>query len=175
MSAKALAAAVSITFLAACQPEGRIAPLPVAEVPAAPAEEALAASCTGDPALSAQMVEAVNAARTAEGKTVLDPDAGLERIAQSHACDMAAMGQATVAGSNGSNVVDRARAAGYPTCGVVQLVSTGGTPLGTVNGWLASMPHRDEVLGQPSDQIGAGVTRGADGRLWYSVVLGERC
>ena len=155
--------------------QAEIDPLLGANVPTAPAEQALAASCTGDPALSAQMVQAVNAARAAEGKTVLDPNAKLDQIAQSHACDTAAMGRATVAGSNGSNVVDRARAVDYPTCGVVQLVSVGGTPTGVVSGWLASIPHRDELLGQPSEQVGAGVTRGADGRLWWSVVMGERC
>ena len=70
---------------------------------------------------------------------------------------------------------DRARSVGYPTCGVVQLVGAGGTPEGTVNAWLVPGPQREQVLGQLSYQIGSGVARGADGRLWHSTVLGNNC
>lgn len=170
---------LSVAALAACQPGGRAdaeADLLLGDdIPAAPAEESLAALCTGDPALQQQMMDAVNAARAAEGKTILAANDQLVEIAQSHACDAAAMGRATVSGSNGSSVVDRARAVGYPTCGVAQLVAVGGAPLGVVSGWLGSKPHRVELLGQPSDEVGAGVVRGADGRLWWSVVLGDDC
>lgn len=175
----AIAAMLSVAALAACQPQdpvGTGAGLLLGEDrPAPPAEQSLAAICTGDPALQQQMIDALNGARAAEGKTILDADPRLVEIAQSHACDTAAMGRATVAGSNGSNVVDRARAVGYPTCGVAQLVSVGGTPSAVVSGWLGSAPHRVEMLGQSSDQIGAGVIRGGDGRLWWSVVLGDNC
>lgn len=170
---------ISVAALAACQPGGRTdaeSELLIGEDnPVPPAEESLAAVCTGDAGLQAQMTDAVNAARAAEGKTLLATNADLTTIAQSHACDVAARGQATVAGSNGSSVVDRARAVGYPTCGVAQLVSVGGSPTGVVAGWLASKPHRVELLGQLSDEVGAGVIQGPDGRLWWSVVLGDDC
>lgn len=129
----------------------------------------------GDPADSQTMVEAVNAARGAQGKTILKNNVQLTEIAQRHACDIAATGQPSVAGSRGSNVVDRARAVGYPTCSVAQLVAVGGTAEGTVASWLVSLPHRAELLGQTSDEIGVGITRDASGRAWWSVVLGEDC
>ncbi|MDO5631510.1 MAG: CAP domain-containing protein [Paracoccus sp. (in: a-proteobacteria)] len=134
-----------------------------------------AAQCLADPVQSQEMETALNAARQVEGKTILRTHAKLAGIAQSHACDMARMGQATVAGSDGSNIVERARAVSYPTCGVVQLVTTGGTPTEVVNRWLASQPHREQVLGQLSTDIGAGVTIGPDGRRWWSVVMGYDC
>lgn len=143
--------------------------------PVPPAEQSLAIQCSGDAALQQQMSEAVNAARANGGKTILGLNASLTRIAQSHACDVAAMGRASVAGSNGSNVVDRARAVGYPTCGVVQMVSAGGTPPEIIAGWLGSEAHREQVLGQLSEEIGSGVARGPDGRMWWSVVLGNDC
>ncbi|MDO5613490.1 MAG: CAP domain-containing protein [Paracoccus sp. (in: a-proteobacteria)] len=121
------------------------------------------------------MENALNAARQVEGKTILRNHANLSAIAQNHACDMARMGQGTVAGSDGSNIVERARAVSYPTCGVVQLVTVGGTPTQVVNRWLASKPHREQVLGQLSTDIGAGVTIGPDGRQWWSVVMGHDC
>ncbi|MCQ0971722.1 CAP domain-containing protein [Paracoccus sp. TK19116] len=144
-------------------------------VPVPPASQSLAASCTADAAGANALADAINAARSVEGKVLLDRNETLDGVAQSHACDMVRMGQATVAGSNGSNVVDRARAVGYPTCGVIQLAQVGGSPTGIVNAWLNSPPHREQVLGQLSDEIGVGVTTGADGRQWWSVVMGDNC
>lgn len=180
MIQKTLATSIlSVALLAACDTgrsfEGQTDVLLGNAVPAKPATQSLAASCTGDAAMQQQMADAVNAARASQGKTVLEVDPQLVEIAQSHACDMAATGRATVAGSNGSNVVDRARAVGYPTCGVAQLVAVGGTPDGVVASWLGSRAHSDELLSQMSEQQGTGVVIGADGRMWWSVVLAENC
>lgn len=143
--------------------------------PEPPAEQSLAAVCTGDAALGQQMTDVMNATRSNQGKTVLAPEARLDQIAVSHACDMAARGRLDVAGSNGSNVVDRARAVGYPTCGVVQLVGRGTSPSAVVSTWLAQPPQRDQVLGQLSYQIGSGAVRGPNGQVYHSVVLGNNC
>lgn len=167
------AALLAVLILPACDP-GRL-PVLTGGRPAPPAEESLAAQCTGDAARAAQLDAAVNAARAAEGKTLLDPAPALAQIAQSHACDMAERGRVDVEGSNGSSVVDRARAVGYPVCGVVQLVGRGGSPAEAVAGWLALGPQRTELLGQTSRELGSGQATGADGRIYYSVVLGDDC
>lgn len=143
--------------------------------PQPPVEQALAAQCQGDAQAGAAIAASVNATRLAEGKTELAADERLNRIALSHACDMAQRGRLDVAGSNGSNVVDRARAVDYPTCGVVQLVGRGVGPTAVVANWMAQPPQREQVLGQLSYQIGSGAVRGGDGQLWYSVVLGNNC
>lgn len=161
---------ISVMALAAC---GR-------DRGAVPADSTLsgdpgAAACTVDPLLQAGMIDAVNAARVGQGKTVLKVDDRLNAIAQSHACDVAASGQASVIGSDGRGIVDRARAVRYPTCGVAQLVSVGGSASGAVGQWLASVPHREQVLAQTPDEIGAGVARGPDGLLRWSLVLGNDC
>lgn len=143
--------------------------------PAAQVHEAPSFRCADDPAIAVQLDAAVNAARRAEGKTVLDSDPLLGRIAQSHACDMATMGRLSVEGSDGSSVVDRARAVRYPACGVVQLVWRGGSAAGAVANWLARDAQRIELLGQPSRQIGSGFAVGADGAGYHSVVLGDDC
>ena len=173
MPRRTLAAIASLALLSGCDAVG-LSPIGVAG-DTAPASQSLAAQCAGDPAQAQAMQDAVNAARSVEGKITLVNNPRLAEIAQSHACDMVRMGQATVAGSNGSNVVDRARAVGYPSCGVVQLVTVGGDPAGVVNGWLTSQPHREQVLGQLSTDIGAGMTTGHDGRRWWSVVMGHDC
>lgn len=170
---RALAAAVSLSALAACQ-QGADLTMPWGQ-PEPPVEEALAAACHGDAAIAAQLDGAVNAARETEGKTLLDSAPLLTQIAQSHACDMAALRRVDVEGSNGSSVVDRARAVGYPTCGVVQLVWRGGGPADAVANWLAREAQRTELLGQTSRQVGSGHATGADGVAYYSVVLGDNC
>lgn len=143
--------------------------------PEPPAEQALAATCQGDAALAARLAGAVNAARRSEGKTLLEAAPPLSQIAQSHACDMAGQGRADVEGSNGSSVLDRARAVGYPACGAVQLVWRGGSPSDVVAAWLSREAQRVELLGQASRQIGAGAAMGADGSTYYSVVMGDDC
>ena len=172
-ASRIIAAALSLSVLSACQ-EGATLTMPGSQ-PEPPAEQALAAACTGDAALAARLDAAVNAAREAEGKTLLEPAPRLAQIAQSHACDMAATGRVDVEGSNGSSVVDRARAVGYPTCGVVQLVWRGGGAADAVANWLVRDAQRTELLGQASRQVGSGQATGADGRVYHSVVLGDNC
>lgn len=144
-------------------------------VPAEPARQANAQQCLGNAANARAVEEAINAVRGAEGKVILTENPKLMEIAQAHACDVARMGRIQVQGSNNSSVVDRARAVGYPTCGVVQLVSTGSDPASVTANWMRSAPHRVQILGQNSTDIGAGVTTGPDGRQIYSVVLGHNC
>lgn len=168
-----LACAATVASLAACQ-QGTGMAIPWDRT-TAPAEQSLVAQCPADPAIGARLDAAVNTARQVEGKTVLDSAPLLAQVAQSHACDMAQTGRVDVEGSNGSNVVDRARAVGYPACGVVQLVTRGGTPDEAVRGWLRLEAQRTELLGQTSRQVGSGYAQGADGRAYYSVVLGDNC
>jgi uncharacterized protein YkwD len=164
---------LALSLLAACGQEPALT-LPWGQ-PEPPVEQALAVSCQGDATVAPVLDGAVNAARQAEGKTLLDSAPLLQQVAQSHACDMAALGRVDVEGSNGSSVVDRARAVGYPTCGVVQLVGRGGGPADAVANWLRQDAQRTELLGQTSRQVGSGYATGADGTRYYSVVLGDNC
>lgn len=174
-----IVAALSVAVGASCNRAQSLGP---DESPMIPLEEGEVVqiagpglACTGDAALADEMAQIINEVRGVGNKEILDRNGRLDTAAQDHACDMAMTGQASVAGSDGSNIVDRARAVNFPTCGVTQLVAMGGTPQGVVRNWLISAPHREQVLGQSNDDIGVGVTRGADGRLWWSVVLGDDC
>lgn len=169
-----------IGLLAACEPDPQTGVIVLdgeveTGVPAAPADESLAASCVRDDAEADTLIDAVKAIRAAEGKVVLTEDDRLNRVAQTHSCDMERMGRVTVAGSNGSSVVDRARSVNYPTCGVIQMAWRGGTAAEAVAAGMRSDAHREQILGQLSDDIGAGVTVGADGRRWWSLVIGDNC
>ncbi|WEF23408.1 CAP domain-containing protein [Paracoccus sp. S3-43] len=168
------AAAISLSGLAACQ-QGIVAALPWQTPTVPPAEEALAAQCAGDAEIAARIDAAVNDARQGRGKTPLAGAPLLAQVAQSHACDMARTGRVDVEGSNGSSVVDRARAVRYPVCGVAQLVGRGGGPADAVARWIGQEAQRTELLGQSSRQVGSGYATGVDGVAYYSVVLGDDC
>lgn len=171
---RALAAVACLSVLAACQ-QGIGTALPW-QTPTVPlAEEALAVPCGGDAQIAARIDAAVNAARQGQGKTPLAGAPLLAQIAQSHACDMARTGRVDVEGSNGSSVLDRARAVGYPVCGVAQLVGRGGGPADAVARWMGQEAQRTELLGQSSRQVGSGYAIGPDGAAYYSVVLGDDC
>ncbi|WP_157994747.1 CAP domain-containing protein [Paracoccus tegillarcae] len=171
-------------LLAACQPGtnttaitldgGDLAPIETG-IPADPAAETLAGSCVRDDVQANALIEAVNAVRGAEGKVLLTENARLNTVAQSNSCDMARIGRVQVAGSNGSSIVDRARSVNYPTCGVIQMAWLGGSAFEAVATGMRSDAHREQLLGQLSDEIGAGITRGADGRNWWSLVIGDNC
>ena len=75
----------------------------------------------------------------------------------------------------GYSVTEGGRSKDGSTLTLTDVVFAGGTPEGTVNAWLVPGPQREQVLGQLSYQIGSGVARGADGRLWHSTVLGNNC
>lgn len=131
------------------------------------------AACPTNDALNQQMFDRINTVRAEQRKTPLKGNNILARIAQAHICDISATGRASVAGSDGRNVVDRARDAGYPTCGVSQLISVGGSPNAVVASWMASIPHRTELLQQQGEALGVGTMRDAQGRIWWSVVIGS--
>ncbi|MBC9247047.1 CAP domain-containing protein [Paracoccus sp. 11-3] len=141
----------------------------------AEADGVSAGMCGGDASLQQAMIDAANQERGSQQKSILEADEKLNLIAQAHACDIVGQGQPSVTGSDGTNIVDRARSAGFPTCGVAQLVAVGGSAEAVARRWAVSMPHRAELLGQVSDKIGAGAARGPDGRIWWSLVLGDDC
>lgn len=180
-----IALAVPVLALGACSPDNlatagdssrpaSITPMGDPSLPA-PAVEALGPVCVpADPAQIAQMEERLNAERTALGRSPLKFKENLGFAAQAHACDMATMGRATVAGSNGSSVVNRVRAVEYRACSSAQVVGRGGDAYGQVNNWMAHRPDQEVLVHQKFDDAGVGVVN-MGGRLWWSVVLADRC
>lgn len=166
-------------LLAACQPQAGNPALMADDIwlddGALPMDGQMLASCSGNEAQTEALISAVNARREINMKNLLEPNDKLNEIAQDHACDMARSGRLSVAGSDGSSIVDRARAVDFPTCGVIQMASAAGSPEALVNAWMGSTPHREQLLGDLSDEIGAGVTYGPDGQQWWSLVIGDDC
>ncbi|WBU59347.1 CAP domain-containing protein [Paracoccus albus] len=141
----------------------------------APAVEAIGPVCApADAGAVEQMKERINAERTALGRSPLTFRDNLTFAAQAHACDMATMGRASVAGSNGSSVVHRVRAVEYSACSSAQLIGRSGDAYSQMANWMAHEPDEEVLVHQKFDDAGIGVVN-MGGRLWWSVVMADNC
>ncbi|TKW68712.1 MAG: CAP domain-containing protein [Paracoccus denitrificans] len=180
-----IALSSSVLALGACSPENlatagdsartvSISPMGDPTLPA-PAVESLGPTCAAaDPAMVAQMQERMNAERVALGRSPLEFVDNLTFAAQAHACDMATMGRATVAGSNGSSVVHRVRAVEYSACSSAQLIGRSGDAYSQMSTWMGHEPDEEVLVHQKFDDAGVGVVN-MGGRLWWSVVMADDC
>lgn len=97
--------------------------------------------------LAEAVLTLVNAERGSAGCPGLMIDARLNAAAQGHSDDMAGNDFMDHTGSDGSQVGDRARAAGYSWRSVGENVAAGyATPAEVVAGWMGSPGHRDIIL-----------------------------
>ena len=171
--------------LSACSPDNLAtagdSENPVSVTPAAdpglpaPAVEAIGPVCeAADSGAVEQMKERINAERTAMGRSPLTFVENLTFAAQAHACDMATMGRATVAGSNGSSVVHRVRAVEYSACSSAQIIGRSGDAYSQMANWMAHEPDEEVLVHQKFDDAGIGVVN-MGGRLWWSVVMADNC
>lgn len=133
-----------------------------------------------DPAMRQRLVLArlINQTRTSAGLPALIIDARLMTAAQAHSHDMKATGRCSHGGSDGSTTRQRIRAAGYAHdnwAGENILCSTRG-PEEALGWWLASAPHRRNLLHAHYAHVGVGYDPdGPYGPMWTLVFAsGER-
>jgi uncharacterized protein YkwD len=95
----------------------------------------------------------------------------LRRAAQIQAQYMAEHARITHEGLDGTTPAQRVKQQGYDDVGVAENVAGGPeTPEAVLQGWMHSLPHRQNILG-PYTEIGAAHATGADGRLYWCVVF----
>ncbi|MCC1480163.1 CAP domain-containing protein [Roseibaca sp. Y0-43] len=140
----------------------------------------LALALFGTPALACAPVAApeaevhlasINAARASAGLGPLALDAGLSRMAQSHACDMADRGYFAHTAPDGSGLVERARGVGLSGfCQLAENIARGQRDIPTVMRiWLNSPGHRANLLDPGLTHVGLGR---APGPHWVQVFGG---
>ncbi len=133
-----------------------------------------AAACDLPPnleSLQAAVVDNVNAERSRHGLPALRPSAALMKAAVKHACDNAGRNKMSHTGSNGSDVGDRARSAGYRWRLVNENVAAGYYGPGpVVVGWMGSPPHRKNILAGRTQNIGVGLAFSASGKPHWVMV-----
>jgi LysM repeat protein len=123
------------------------------------------------------LIDAVNALRASKGLAAYQVNSILMQTAQAQANYMAATGNITHFGPDGSRPFQRALAAGYPVAGDLSLGGwfseniqggTGLSPQQAVNAWMGDAPHQNTMLSASLQDIGAGVA--VDGDFYYYVI-----
>lgn len=110
----------------------------------------------------------LNAFRQSKGIQELSYSRKLESAAKSHAKDMVRRGFFSHTGSNGSDVGERVRAAGYEWCFVAENIAKGQNSLNAVmTAWAQSPGHRANLLSRKAKEF---ALYEADDRTWVMVL-----
>ncbi len=134
------------------------------------------AACPAPPGLNLltdDVLARVNAARAAGGLPAVQANPRVMAAAQKHACDVAAAGQLSHTGSDGSSLTARLGREGVLGVAAVENAGQGyPTPAAAVAGWLASPGHRANLFNPRVGRFGAGVADDAFGRrVWILVMV----
>jgi uncharacterized protein YkwD len=124
-------------------------------------------SATGD------MVQAVNQDRGAAGLGGLAWDDQLGQLAQGHANDLAASGSLWHSDLGGMLAMPWMGAWSSLGENLAQ-AGPGANAWGIEDMWMASAPHRANILNGGFDRIGVGVTIDGAGRVWMVALFGTR-
>ncbi|MFD9357533.1 CAP domain-containing protein [Streptomyces sp. NPDC060031] len=150
---------------ASAQPVVRTSPPPqpvrppvVTEKPQAPAPPKPSAPPASGAA--AAVLSLVNQERSAAGCSALTLNEKLTKAAQDHSEDMAAHGNMSHTGSDGSDPGGRITRAGYAWGTYGENVAYGyGTPEKVMEGWMNSPGHRENILNCSFKEIGIGLAQ----------------
>jgi uncharacterized protein YkwD len=113
----------------------------------------------------------VNAERSARGLAPMRYDDRLTLAAQRHSVDQAGRGQISHVGADGSTVEVRVDRVGYPWRSVAENVAYGYPDAGSVMAvWMASDGHRRNIL-SANTELGVGLAVGADGLTYWTQVF----
>ena len=103
-----------------------------------------------------QVLQQVNQHRALNGVPAVRLEKRLTGAAQAHAEDMVRRDYLDHRSPDGRGMQDRAVAAGYPWRLIAENVAAGlSSPVSTVNSWMTSPGHRDNLLG--ADYVDAGI------------------
>lgn len=141
---------------------------------AVPAPALAFASDTPEAVLMSRIVTQTNQMRNAAGCGQLDVDQELIAASQRQSAYMAATGNFSHIGRGGSTFAGRARAAGYATPAAENIAWGFGSATEVMAAWMASPPHRRNILNCDVQSIGTGVSYAPDGTPYFTQVFGWR-
>jgi uncharacterized protein YkwD len=112
-------------------------------------------------AVRTAVLSRVNAERRAAGLAPLAANTLLDRAAQRHAEDMLRRSYFSHKGLDGSTILERVQATGYPARTVGENIAEGQFSVDQVmEGWMDSPGHRRNILERNFRELGVGVARG---------------
>ncbi|MET8151176.1 CAP domain-containing protein [Actinoplanes sp. NPDC049668] len=126
------------------------------------------------PVLGEEVFESTNRARLRHGcpAVALDEELTVAAVRQSHY--MAATGDFGHFGWNGSTFRSRSRAAGYHAVAGENVAHGYSGTAEVMAAWMASPPHRANILNCGVKALGTGVQRAANGTYYWTQVFGWR-
>jgi len=116
-------------------------------------------------------LDLINGERASAGLSPLVMDEDLRAVARAHSEDMVARGFISHVNPDGLNPFDRIKAAGigYVSAGENIAVTTGPTPAESArDGWMASPPHRANILRPQFNRTGMGVAVDGTGKYYFT-------
>jgi uncharacterized protein YkwD len=120
-----------------------------------------------------QILGLVNQERAKVDADPLKINEQLDLAADQHTLDQASMNKMSHTGSNGSNMGDRIKNAGYVFSSAAENVAYGfGDAAAVMSGWMNSAGHRQNILNPNYREIGIGYAQGADGRPYWTQDFG---
>jgi uncharacterized protein YkwD len=121
-----------------------------------------------------RILDSVNSLRQASGAAPVQLDATLTSAAATHSRDMSIQNRPWHFGSDGSSPIDRVQRAGYSGRMTGENISeTYETELETLGAWMEQPDTRAVILDPKARNIGFSWFQDADGKLWWTLVMGS--
>jgi uncharacterized protein YkwD len=118
------------------------------------------------------VVQIVNQHRAAAGRAAVRIDSRLTTAAQRQSNHMARLQTMTHVGSGGTNAGQRITNAGYVWRAWAENIAAGQTtPTQVMSAWMNSAGHRANILNRAFVHIGVAATKGANGVVYWTMVL----
>jgi uncharacterized protein YkwD len=164
---------LGLALLAMLTAPGRAQDAPTGEAPSAERKDSSARSERPAPPFLRELLAAHNRARAENDKPPLTLAPLLTDAALAHARDMAAHGEMSHEGSDGSTPSERVRRAGYRYLTTGENVAYGHKTIDAVmKDWMNSPHHRENILGDFTE-MGAARVNGPDGAPYWAVEFGR--
>lgn len=125
--------------------------------------------------LQFRMLDSVNALRNAQGAAAVQLDPQLNAAAATHAQDMSLQNRPWHFGSDGSSPIDRLARVGYQGRLVGENISESfETELETLAAWMEQPDTRRTILSRDASDMGFAWFQEPNGKIWWTMVMGNR-
>ncbi|MFK7745039.1 MAG: CAP domain-containing protein [Roseobacter sp.] len=122
-----------------------------------------------------RMLDAVNALRSASAQAPVALDPQLNAAAATHSRDMSIQNRPWHFGSDGSSPIDRVQRVGFAGTLVGENISeTYESELETLGAWMNQPDTRRIILSPEADAMGFAWLQEDNGKIWWTLILGNR-
>lgn len=163
-----LLALVSVGLLGCATPEPRFGP------DGRPLPQVYRISGGDTAEIQFRVLDSINALRQARGAAPVRLSSELNAAAKTHSRDMSIQNRPWHFGSDGSSPLDRVRRVGYSGRLLGENISeTYETELETLSAWMAQPDTRSVILDPQAGDMGFSWFQDSNGKIWWTLILGQ--